>query len=189
MPCWNFSKNSPKSIATKSCHRPLQPGLAVEAGARLGWDRWIGSKGDVICLDRFGGSAPARLPCATWIQSGERAEARARFVVSVRNLNGALIEVRILNCKVQPSAKGAKCNSLGHRPRTGGIKKEMLQALKARDKPCHLDHDHFNAIYPSREYFALSALLLLVTSHPGAVPQAIASRAVGAETRWANGSM
>jgi transketolase len=32
--------------------------LAIEAGVRQGWDRWVGSQGDVICLDRFGASAP-----------------------------------------------------------------------------------------------------------------------------------
>ena len=32
--------------------------LAVEAGVCQGWDRYVGPEGDVICLDRFGGSAP-----------------------------------------------------------------------------------------------------------------------------------
>jgi transketolase len=32
--------------------------LAIEAGARLGWDRYIGPQGDAVCLERFGGSAP-----------------------------------------------------------------------------------------------------------------------------------
>jgi len=35
--------------------------LAVEAGVRQGWDRYVGSKGDVICLDRFGASAPGEV--------------------------------------------------------------------------------------------------------------------------------
>jgi transketolase len=32
--------------------------LAIEAGVRQGWDRYAGAKGDVICLERFGASAP-----------------------------------------------------------------------------------------------------------------------------------
>jgi len=32
--------------------------LAVEAGVRQGWDQYVGSSGDVVCLDRFGASAP-----------------------------------------------------------------------------------------------------------------------------------
>ena len=34
------------------------PKLAVEAGATLGWWKYVGSNGDVIGLDRFGASAP-----------------------------------------------------------------------------------------------------------------------------------
>jgi transketolase len=34
------------------------PTLAVEAGAPLGWWKWVGRHGDVIGLDRFGASAP-----------------------------------------------------------------------------------------------------------------------------------
>jgi transketolase len=34
------------------------PKLAVEAGATLGWWKYVGTGGDVIGLDRFGASAP-----------------------------------------------------------------------------------------------------------------------------------
>jgi transketolase len=34
--------------------------LAVEAGATGGWWRYVGERGDVIGLDRFGHSAPAK---------------------------------------------------------------------------------------------------------------------------------
>lgn len=33
--------------------------VAVEAGATLGWPRWIGTEGEVVGLDHFGASAPA----------------------------------------------------------------------------------------------------------------------------------
>ena len=40
----------------------LPPGLrarvAVEAGATFGWERYVGSHGTVVGLDRFGASAP-----------------------------------------------------------------------------------------------------------------------------------
>ncbi|MEO5345185.1 MAG: transketolase [Magnetococcus sp. YQC-9] len=32
--------------------------LAIEAGSSLGWHRWVGERGDVIAVDRFGLSAP-----------------------------------------------------------------------------------------------------------------------------------
>ncbi|MFQ5987782.1 MAG: transketolase [Dehalococcoidia bacterium] len=37
------------------------PKLAVEAGATLGWYKYVGGEGDVIGLDRFGTSAPGKV--------------------------------------------------------------------------------------------------------------------------------
>ena len=34
------------------------PKVAVEAGVRFGWDRWIGAEGGFIGMDSFGASAP-----------------------------------------------------------------------------------------------------------------------------------
>jgi transketolase len=33
--------------------------LAVEAGVSMGWERWVGEKGTIVAIDRFGASAPA----------------------------------------------------------------------------------------------------------------------------------
>jgi transketolase len=33
--------------------------VAVEAGVRQGWERWIGSTGGFVGMDGYGGSAPA----------------------------------------------------------------------------------------------------------------------------------
>ena len=35
--------------------------LAVEAGTSFGWERWVGSRGDVVGVDRFGASAPGEM--------------------------------------------------------------------------------------------------------------------------------
>jgi transketolase len=32
--------------------------VAIEAGATLGWREWVGDRGAVVGLDRFGASAP-----------------------------------------------------------------------------------------------------------------------------------
>ena len=37
------------------------PKLAVEAGATLGWYKYVGLNGGVIGLDRFGASAPGAI--------------------------------------------------------------------------------------------------------------------------------
>jgi transketolase len=38
--------------------RAVRARLAIEAGASFGWHRWVGDAGDVLCIDRFGASAP-----------------------------------------------------------------------------------------------------------------------------------
>jgi len=35
--------------------------LAVEAGVSQGWHRYVGARGDVLAVDRFGASAPGEV--------------------------------------------------------------------------------------------------------------------------------
>jgi len=35
--------------------------LAVEAGVSMGWERWVGEKGAILGIDRFGASAPSEV--------------------------------------------------------------------------------------------------------------------------------
>ncbi len=37
------------------------PRLAIEAGVSFGWERWLGERGAMIAIDRFGASAPGEL--------------------------------------------------------------------------------------------------------------------------------
>jgi transketolase len=58
MPCWELFEEQPQEYRNEILP-PLVPArLAIEAGVRQGWDRYVGPKGDVVCLDRFGGSGP-----------------------------------------------------------------------------------------------------------------------------------
>lgn len=61
MPCLEvFDKQSSEykeSILPKSCRKRL----AVEALSSFGWHKYVGLDGDVIALDQFGESAPAKL--------------------------------------------------------------------------------------------------------------------------------
>jgi transketolase len=40
---------------------PVGARLAVEAGVSQGWHRYVGSRGDVLAVDRFGASAPGEV--------------------------------------------------------------------------------------------------------------------------------
>jgi transketolase len=57
------------------------PKLAVEAGATLGWWKYVGTDGDVIGLDRFGASAPGEKVQAELGFSAENVAARAKALV------------------------------------------------------------------------------------------------------------
>lgn len=59
MPSWELFEKQPadyrQSVLPKSCHRRV----AVEAGITLGWGKYVGDRGVVVGLDRYGASAPA----------------------------------------------------------------------------------------------------------------------------------
>ena len=58
MPCWELFEEQPQEYRDQVLLPAVNARLAIEAGVRQGWDRYVGPKGDVICLDRFGASAP-----------------------------------------------------------------------------------------------------------------------------------
>ncbi len=58
MPCWAMFDRQSKAYR----NQVLPPGgrrLAIEAGASMGWHRYLGDKGDIIAIDHYGASAPA----------------------------------------------------------------------------------------------------------------------------------
>jgi transketolase len=59
MPSWRLFEEQSESYKASIFPEDL-PKLAVEAGATLGWWKYVGRDGDVIGLDRFGASAPGK---------------------------------------------------------------------------------------------------------------------------------
>jgi transketolase len=58
MPCWELFEEQDREYRESVIPPSVTARLGVEAGASLGWHRWVGDAGDVLCLDRFGASAP-----------------------------------------------------------------------------------------------------------------------------------
>ncbi|MFZ9386019.1 MAG: transketolase [Candidatus Limnocylindrus sp.] len=56
--------------------------VGIEAGVSLGWDRWTGSDGAIIAMDRFGASAPAPKLFAEFGFTPERIAEIARGVIA-----------------------------------------------------------------------------------------------------------
>jgi len=57
MPCVELFEEQKQDYRDEVLPPSVTARLAIEAGVRQGWDRYVGPGGDVICLDRFGASA------------------------------------------------------------------------------------------------------------------------------------
>ncbi len=58
MPCWEFFDAQPREYRESVLPSAVKARLSIEAGATLGWKRYVGDHGGSIGLDRFGASAP-----------------------------------------------------------------------------------------------------------------------------------
>jgi transketolase len=61
MPSWDLFEAQPLSYRDQVLPPQVTARLAVELGVRMGWDRYIGARGDMLGIDRFGASAPAQV--------------------------------------------------------------------------------------------------------------------------------
>jgi len=60
MPCWELFEAQDAAYRNQVLPPEVKARLAVEAGATLGWERYVGPEGAVIGLDRYGASAPGK---------------------------------------------------------------------------------------------------------------------------------
>jgi transketolase len=58
MPSWELFDDQPAEYRDSVLPPALPARLAVEAGIAQGWHRYVGARGDVLSVDRFGASAP-----------------------------------------------------------------------------------------------------------------------------------
>jgi transketolase len=60
MPCWELYDEQPVEYRSQVLPAGV-PKLAIEAGATLGWCKYVGEGGGVVGIDRFGASAPGNV--------------------------------------------------------------------------------------------------------------------------------
>ena len=58
MPCVELFEEQSQDYRDEVLPPSISARLSIEAGVGQGWDRYVGTKGDKICLERFGASAP-----------------------------------------------------------------------------------------------------------------------------------
>lgn len=61
MPSWELFEAQSEAYREEVFPSAIRPRLAVELGSPQGWDRYVGRDGDVIAINRFGASAPAKV--------------------------------------------------------------------------------------------------------------------------------
>jgi transketolase len=58
MPCWELFAAEAQEYRDEVLPPGVAARLAIEPGVELGWHRWVGDRGGVVGLERFGESAP-----------------------------------------------------------------------------------------------------------------------------------
>jgi transketolase len=61
MPSWDLFEKQPQSYQDEVLPPSVTARLAVEAGVPFGWERWVGPKGAVHGINRYGASAPYKV--------------------------------------------------------------------------------------------------------------------------------
>jgi transketolase len=82
MPSWDLFEQQPPAWRESVLPARVTARLAVEAGATLGWERYVGPGGAVLGIDHFGASAPAKTLLAEFGFTAERVADRARRLLA-----------------------------------------------------------------------------------------------------------
>ncbi|MDB5819759.1 MAG: transketolase [Rhizobacter sp.] len=81
MPSWDLFEQQTQAYRDSVLPPGVTKRLAVEAGTTLGWERYVGQAGDVIGIDHFGASAPAKVLLKEFGFSADNVVARAKALL------------------------------------------------------------------------------------------------------------
>ncbi len=81
MPCWEAFAEQDQAYRDRILPPLVRNRVSIEAGATLGWERWIGDQGIAIGLDRFGASAPYEELYEQFGLTSERVEEAVRSLL------------------------------------------------------------------------------------------------------------
>ena len=81
MPSWELFDARPQAERDAILPPTVPARLAVEAGVSQGWHRYVGDRGDVLGVDRFGASAPTEVVLREYGFTVDNVCARARALL------------------------------------------------------------------------------------------------------------
>jgi transketolase len=87
MPSWKLFDQQPVEYRRSVLPPEVRAKISIEAASSFGWDRYVGSEGDIIGLDRFGASAPGEVLMREFGFSVENIVTRAKALL--KNLSEA----------------------------------------------------------------------------------------------------
>jgi transketolase len=82
MPCWELFDAQSVFYRLSVLPPDVPRRLAIEAGATLGWERYVGDQGAVVGIDHFGASAPYRKLQEEFGFTADRVAERAERLLS-----------------------------------------------------------------------------------------------------------
>ncbi len=82
MPSWDLFDAQPRSYRDEVLPPSVPARLSLELGASQGWHRYIGERGDMIAVERFGASAPAETLLREYGFTVDNVVARARKLIA-----------------------------------------------------------------------------------------------------------
>ena len=60
-PSWDLFDAQPQSYKDQVLDPAIERRMAVEAGSKTGWEKWVGTKGAIVGMSSYGASAPAEV--------------------------------------------------------------------------------------------------------------------------------
>jgi transketolase len=81
MPCLDRFAAQDQAYRDSVLPPAVRARVAVEAASPLGWHRWVGEDGDVVAMETFGASAPAKALYEHFGFTGEKVAERARALL------------------------------------------------------------------------------------------------------------
>jgi transketolase len=81
MPSWRMFQWQDQSYRERILPPSVTARVSIEAGTTFGWDRWVGTTGIAIGLDRFGASAPADVLYERFGLTADRVVAAAKSLL------------------------------------------------------------------------------------------------------------
>ena len=84
IPSWELFEEQPPAYREEVLPRDVGARVSVEAGSSLGWRRYVGDAGEIVAIDHFGASAPAKRLFEEFGFTAEAVAERAEAVIGRR---------------------------------------------------------------------------------------------------------